>query len=208
MEDPERVYIDAAAVLSAGTEIYPDVHLKGRTSVAEGAIVGPGVFAVDSRIGPGTRVSYSVLTSVVVGAGAIIGPYAHLRPGSVLGDDTKVGSFVKTKAATIGAGTRVAHLAYVGDAEIGEEANIGAGAVTVNYDGFAKHRTVIGDRARVGSATMLVAPLEIGDDASTAAGSVITKNVPPGALGVERSPQRQVPGYAARRQHRANREPS
>ena len=126
----------------------------------------------------------------------------------MLGDRTRAGSFVETKAATVGDGSKLPHLAYVGDAEIGEGSNIGAGTVTVNYDGFTKHRTVIGDRARIGSATMLVAPVEIGDDAITGAGSVITKDVPSGALGVERSPQRQIPGYAARRQQRASRERS
>ncbi len=174
--------------------------------MGEGAAVGPGVMVTNSSIGSGTKVSYSVLDGVTVGADAVVGPYAHLRPGTELGDGTKAGSFVEMKASKVGAGSKVPHLSYVGDAEIGEESNIGAGTVTVNYDGYTKHRTVIGDRVRIGSDTMLVAPVEVGDDAYTGAGSVITKDVAPGALAVERSPQRELKGYAARRRRKADRE--
>lgn len=208
MQDPARVYVDAEVRMAPGVVLYPDVHLEGRTTIGAGAALGPGVFVADSEIGARTRVSYSVLTDVVVGEDATIGPYTHLRPGTDLGDGSKAGSFVEIKATSVGKGSTVPHLAYVGDAAIGDASNIGAGSVTVNYDGYAKHRTVIGDRVRIGSDTMLVAPVEIGDDAYTAAGSVITKDVSPGALAVERSPQREIPGYAARRRHRANREQS
>lgn len=206
MQDPERVYVDADAVLAPGAIIYPDVHIEGASRVDADAMIGPGVFISDSSVGSGSKVSYSVLSGVRVGANAVIGPYAHLRPGSELADDTKAGSFVEIKASDVGAGSKVPHLSYIGDATIGEGSNIGAGTVTVNYDGFVKHRTVVGDRVRIGSDTMLVAPVEIGDDALTGAGSVITRNVSPGALAVERSPQREIPGYAARRQRRADRE--
>ncbi len=142
---------------------------------------------------------YSVLQGAEVGARATVGPYARLRPGTVMGPESKVGTFVETKQTRIGARSKVPHLSYMGDAEIGEDSNIGAATITCNYDGFEKHRTIVGDRVRVGSATMLVAPVEIGDDAWTGAGSVITKDVSPGALAVERGAQREVPDYAARR---------
>jgi bifunctional UDP-N-acetylglucosamine pyrophosphorylase/glucosamine-1-phosphate N-acetyltransferase len=206
MADPERVYIDAGVRLAPGVEVYPDVHLEGATTVDADAVIGPGVFARDTSIGARSRVWYSVLVDIEAGADVEIGPYAHLRPGTGLDIGAKAGSFVEIKAARVGAGSKVPHLAYVGDATIGEGTNIGAGTITVNYDGFAKHHTVIGDRVRIGSDTMLVAPVEIGDDAYTGAGSVITKDVSPGSLAVERSPQREIPGYAARRQRRADRE--
>ena len=206
MVDPSRAYVDADVVVEPGATLYPDVHIEGASHIGRDAVVGPGVMITDSVIGAGTAVSYSVLDRVVVGADASIGPYAHLRPGSELGDGTKAGSFVEIKATTVGPGSNVPHLAYVGDAVIGEGSNIGAGTVTVNYDGYAKHRTIIGNRVRIGSDTMLVAPVEIGDDAYTGAGSVITKNVSPGALAVERSPQRELKGYAARRRRKAERE--
>lgn len=208
MEDPGRVYLDATVDLSPGAALKPDVHLEAGTVVGEGAVVGPGVFASQSDIGPGSRVMFSVLTQAIVGEGATVGPYAHLRPGTSLGDGAKVGSFVEVKQAALGDGAKVPHLSYVGDAAVGAGANVGAGTITVNYDGFQKHRTVIGERARIGSATMLVAPVEVGDDAYTGAGSVITRDVPPGSLAVARSPQRGYPGYAARRRHRAERESS
>lgn len=208
MQDPARAYVDVGVRLAPGVELYADVHLEGRTSVGEGAVIGPGVFVSDADIGPGTRVRYSVLQDVEVGRDAVIGPYAHLRPGTRLADAAKAGSFVELKSASVGKGSKVPHLAYVGDATIGEGTNIGAGSITVNYDGYAKHRTVIGDRVRIGSDTMLVAPIEVGDDAYTGAGSVLTRDVTPGALAVERSTQREIRGYAARRKRRADREQS
>lgn len=206
MIDPDRVYIDADARLGPGVVLYPDVHIEGAATVAASAVIGPGVFIADGSVGERSRVSYSVLREAHVGADSVVGPYAHLRPGTRLADATKAGSFVEIKAATVGQGSKVPHLAYIGDATIGEASNIGAGSITVNYDGYAKHRTVIGDRVRIGSDTMLVAPVQIGDDASTGAGSVITRNVGEGALAVERSPQREIAGYAARRRRKADRE--
>jgi bifunctional UDP-N-acetylglucosamine pyrophosphorylase/glucosamine-1-phosphate N-acetyltransferase len=199
MLDPGRVYLDAAVSLEAGARLYPDVHLEGNTTVAAEAVVGPQVFAADSAIGPGARVWYSVLRGAEVGEGAQVGPFASLRPGTRLAAAAKVGTFVETKNTVVGRGSKVPHLSYMGDATIGEGSNVGAGTITCNYDGTEKHRTVIGDRVFIGSDTMLVAPVEIGDDAYTGAGSTITRDVPPGALAVERSPQQEVPGYAAKK---------
>lgn len=202
MQDAGRVYIDASVKLEAGVRIRPGVHLEGSTSVSGGAELGPDCFIRDSRIGPDARIWYSVLRGASVGAGAEVGPYASLRPGAELGDGAKAGTFVEIKKSVVGPGAKVPHLAYVGDAEIGEEANVGAGTITANYDGYDKHRTRIGSRARIGSNTVLVAPVEVGDDAYTGAGSAITRNVPDGALGVERTSQREIPGYAQRRKAR------
>ncbi len=199
MQDPDRVYVEDTVELEPGAMLLPDVHLSGQTAVAAGARVGPNVSAEDSQIGPGAHVWYSVLRSAQVGEGAEVGPYASLRPGTVLRSNSKVGTFVETKKTTVGEGSKVPHLSYVGDAVIGRDANIGAGTITCNYDGIAKHSTVIGDRAFIGSDTMLIAPVTIGDDAVTGAGSAITKDVAPGALAVERSDQKEIPGYADRR---------
>lgn len=199
MLEPDRVYVDAGVVLSSGVRLYPGVHLEGDTTVAPGAEIGPDAHVRHSRIGEDAVIQYSVIDGAEVGARATVGPYARLRPGTVMGPESKVGTFVETKQTSIGARSKVPHLSYMGDAEIGEDANIGAATITCNYDGYEKHRTIIGDRVKIGSDTMLVAPLEVGDDAWTAAGSVITRDVTPGALAVERSPQREVSDYAARR---------
>jgi len=206
MEDPERTYVDADVLLEPGVRLRADTHLEGATTVAAGAEVGPSTYVTDSRIGPGAHVWYSVLRQADVGADAEVGPYVSLRPGAMLLDRSKAGTFVEIKNSVVGEDSKVPHLSYVGDAEIGKGSNIGAGTITVNYDGYQKHRTVIGDGAKIGSDTMLVAPVTIGDEAWTAAGSVITKDIAAGALAVARSPQREVPGYAARRRARADRE--
>lgn len=200
MLDPERVYLEPTVQLAPGVVLLPDVYLQGSTTVAAGARVGPSVLAEDSHIGEGTRVWYSVLRGAQVGEGAEVGPFASLRPGTVLGPETRAGTFVEMKNTSLARGAKVPHLSYMGDAQIGEESNVGAGSITCNYDGFEKHETVIGDRVRIGSDTMLVAPVEIGDDAWTGAGSTITRDVAPRALGVERSVQKDIPDYAARRE--------
>ncbi len=205
MEDPERTYVHADVTLAPGVRLYANVHLEGATNVGAGAVVGPDVFARDSDIGPEARVWYAVLREAVVGEEAEVGPYASVRPGSVLGARSKVGTFVETKNAELGEGAKVPHLSYMGDARIGRDANVGAGTITCNYDGVEKHETVIGDRAFIGSDTMLVAPVDIGADATTGAGSTITRDVAPGALAVERSTQREIPGYADRRRERQRR---
>ncbi|MDP8957649.1 MAG: bifunctional UDP-N-acetylglucosamine diphosphorylase/glucosamine-1-phosphate N-acetyltransferase GlmU [Actinomycetota bacterium] len=207
MLDPERVYLDADVRLERGVRLYPDVYLEGATAVGEGAELGPDVYARDSRIGQQSRVWYSVLREAEVGAQAEVGPFASLRPGTRLGDRSKAGTFVEMKNSQVGEGSKVPHLSYLGDAQVGREANIGAGTITANYDGFQKHQTVVGDRAFIGSDTMLVAPVRVGDEAVTGAGSVITEDVSPGALGIERSSQREVPGYASRRRERRKASP-
>ena len=199
MQDPSRIYVEATVTVESGARLYAGTHLEGATTVAADAEVGPDVFARDTSIGAGARVWYSVVRGADIGPEVEVGPYASLRPGTVLRRGSKAGTFVEMKATTVGEGTKVPHLSYLGDATVGERSNIGAGTITCNYDGFEKHETVIGDRVFVGSDTMLVAPVEIGDGAFTGAGSVITRDVAPGALAVERSPQKEIPGYADRK---------
>lgn len=199
MQDPDRVYVDATATLEPGARIYPGVHIEGDSRVGAGSQIGPDTFLLDTSVGRDARVWYSVLRGAEVGDEVDVGPYASLRPGTILRKGSKAGTFVEVKASEVGPGSKVPHLSYIGDATIGEDSNIGAGTITCNYDGFRKHRTVIGSRVFVGSDTMLVAPVELGDDSYTGAGSVISKDVSPGALAVERSDQREIPGYAEQR---------
>ncbi|MDP3983486.1 MAG: bifunctional UDP-N-acetylglucosamine diphosphorylase/glucosamine-1-phosphate N-acetyltransferase GlmU, partial [Acidimicrobiia bacterium] len=202
MQDPDRVYIDAAVELAPGVRLFPGVHLQGSCRVESGAVIGPETFISDSEVGQDARIWYSVVRAARVGAGAEVGPYASLRQGTVLKAAAKAGTFVEMKNTTLGEGAKVPHLSYMGDATIGARANVGAGSITCNYDGFDKHHTTIGEEAFIGSDTMLVAPVTIGDRAVTGAGSVITHDVAEGALAVERSVQKDVPGYAARREQR------
>lgn len=201
--DPASTYVDVGVKVGNDTTIHPNTVLEGATTIGEACTIGPGARIADSRVGDEATIQDSVVREARIGARATIGPYAHVRPGTVLGSDTKVGSFVEVKASRIGDGSKVPHLSYVGDATIGRNVNIGAGTVTVNYDGYAKHRTTIGDDVRIGSDTMLVAPVKIGRGAVTGAGSVITKDVPAGALAVERAEQRNVAGYRERKDRRA-----
>ena len=203
MIDPARTHVEADVIVAPRATLWPGVYLKGDTQVDAGAVVGPDVECTDSHIAADAVVRYAVLEGATVGPRATVGPFAYLRPGAVLEDDAKAGAHVEIKNSVVGPRSKVPHLSYVGDATIGEDTNIGAGTITVNYDGYDKHRTVIGDRVRIGSDTMLVAPVEIGDDAYTGAGSVITTDVAPGALAIERSPQKQIEGYAERRRRRA-----
>ena len=202
MLDPERTYIDETVTVEPGARIYPGVHLEGSTTVAAEATVGPEVFAVDSTIGAGSRVWYAVLRAAEVGEECEVGPYASLRPGTVLEKGSKIGTFVETKNTVMGEKAKAGHLAYLGDAQVGPRSNIGAGVVTVNYDGVEKSRTEIGEDAFIGSDTMLVAPVRIGDRASTGAGSVITRDVPDDALAIERSEQKEITDYSQRREER------
>lgn len=197
--DPATTYIDVDVRIGRDTVIHPSTFLSGSTSIGAACEVGPLTRIVDTRVGDGAVVQLSVVREARIGARAQVGPYAHLRPRTVLGPGSKAGTFVEIKASEIGEGGKVPHLTYVGDATIGRRANLGAGTVIVNYDGYEKHRTVVGDDARVGSDTMLVAPVKVGRGAVTGAGSVITKDVPGGALAVERSEQRVVKGYRARK---------
>ena len=197
--DPATTWLDADVTLEPDTEIGPSTHLEGRTAIASGARIGPGCVLRDTVVGAGASVISAVCESAEIGPGASVGPYTRLRPGTRLGPGTRAGSFVEMKNAVVGKGSKVPHLTYVGDADIGSGSNIGAATVFVNYDGAAKHHTSVGDHVRIGSDTMLVAPVEVGDGAYTAAGSVITENVPPGAMAIGRSRQRNVPGWVARR---------
>ncbi len=202
MLDPERTYIDDTVEVAPGARIYPGVHLEGSTTVGPGAQVGPDVFAVDSNIGGGSTVWYSVLRGATVGEDCEVGPYASLRPGTFMGRGSKAGTFVETKNTTLGEKAKAPHLSYLGDATVGARSNIGAGTITCNYDGYEKHETVIGEDVFIGSDTMLVAPVTIGDRATTGAGSVITNDVEPDALALERTEQRELPGYSQRRAER------
>jgi bifunctional UDP-N-acetylglucosamine pyrophosphorylase / glucosamine-1-phosphate N-acetyltransferase len=197
--DPERTYIDDGVRVEPGARIYPGTHLEGATSVGAGSEIGPDVFAVDSVIGANTKVWYAVLRGTQVGSECEVGPYASLRQGTVLEDGSKIGTFVETKNTVMGEGAKANHLTYLGDADVGARTNIGAGVVTVNYDGVKKSRTEIGEDAFIGSDTMLVAPVKVGDRGSTGAGSVITEDVGEDALAIERSDQREIPGYAQKR---------
>ena len=197
--DPDRTYVDAGVQVGVDSVIQPLTFLEGDTRIGRGCTIGPSTRISDSRVDDDAEVQFSVVRGAKIGARATVGPYANLRPGTVLAPDAKAGAFVEIKASRVGQGSKVPHLSYVGDAEIGEGANIGAGTITCNYDGYEKHRTIIGDRAFIGSDTMLVAPVRVGRDAVTGAGSAITRDVPDGALAVERAEQRVVDGYAKRR---------
>lgn len=197
--DPATVWVDVDVALSRDVLLHPGVQLHGCTSVAEGAVVGPDCTLRDCSVGAAAQVVRTHATAAEIGPAAAVGPWSYLRPGTVLHARAKVGAYVEVKASTVGEGSKVPHLSYVGDAEIGPGSNVGAATVVVNYDGLAKHRTVIGEHVRIGSDTMLVAPVTVGDGAYTAAGSVITQDVPPGAMAVARARQRNVEGWVQRR---------
>lgn len=197
--DPETTWVDVTVELAPDATLRPGVQLHGSTRVASAADVGPDTTLVDCEVGEGARVVRTHATGAEIGPEANVGPFTYLRPGVRLERGAKAGAFVEIKASTVGEGAKVPHLSYVGDADIGERANIGAATVVVNYDGVAKHRTVVGRHARVGSDTMLVAPVTVGDGAYTAAGSVITEDVPPGAMGVGRARQRNVEQWVERK---------
>jgi bifunctional UDP-N-acetylglucosamine pyrophosphorylase/glucosamine-1-phosphate N-acetyltransferase len=162
--------------------LLPGVILEGRTSVGPGSVVGPDTRLIDTVVGEGATVTYTVAREAEIGDGVTVGPYSHLRPGTRLSKGAKAGSFVEIKSSDVGEGAKVPHLAYVGDADIGAGANLGAGTITANYDGRTKHRTKVGAQAQIGSNTVLVAPVEVGEGAYTGAGAVVTTDVPPGAL--------------------------
>jgi bifunctional UDP-N-acetylglucosamine pyrophosphorylase/glucosamine-1-phosphate N-acetyltransferase len=196
--DPASVWLDADVTLSPDVVLHPGVQLHAGTLVGPGAAIGPDSTLSGCTIGTAATVVRTHAVDAVVDDGAQIGPFAYLRPGSHIGAHAKVGTFVETKNTQVGPGAKVPHLSYVGDATIGEGSNIGAATVFVNYDGVAKHRTTVGAHARTGADNMFVAPVTIGDGAYTAAGSVITQDVPPGALAIARSHQRNVEGWVSR----------
>ena len=197
--DSATTWVDVDVDLEPDVTILPSCTLRGPTSVASGAIIGPGTTLIACEVGEQATVRHAWAELAVIGPQANVGPFTYLRPGTVLGRDTRAGAYVEIKNSNVGTGAKVPHLSYVGDAEIGEGTNIGAATVFVNYDGVDKHRTVIGAQVRIGSDTMLVAPVEVGDGAYTAAGSVITENVPPGAMAVGRARQRNIIDWVLRR---------
>ena len=205
--NPGATVIDAGVEIGSDTVIAPFTCLHGDTRIGSGSTVGPGCTLVDAQVGDRATILHSYIKGAVVGDRVSVGPFAYLRPGTVLREGSKAGTFVEIKNSDVGAGTKVPHLSYIGDADIGEDTNLGAATITANYDGYRKNRTTIGSRVKTSVDTTLVAPVTVGDDAFTAAGSVIGKDVPPGALGgspgVARSQQRNVDGYAERRKRQA-----
>ncbi len=198
MTDPAQVYLDADVCVGADTHLLPGVHLRTGTVIGERCVIGPNCVIEASHVGDDAQIINAVVRESVVGSKTSVGPFAFLRPGTDLAESAKIGTFVETKNARIGARAKVPHLSYIGDAEIGEETNIGAGNITANYDGFRKHRTIVGARVKTGSDCVLVAPVTIGDDAMTGAGSIITEDVPNGALGIARSRQRVIEDFTRR----------
>ncbi|GAA3111713.1 bifunctional UDP-N-acetylglucosamine diphosphorylase/glucosamine-1-phosphate N-acetyltransferase GlmU [Streptomyces rectiviolaceus] len=197
--DPASTWVDATVTYEQDALVHPGTQLQGTTHLGEGAEVGPNSRLRNVRVGAGARVDNTVAYDSEVGEQASVGPYAYLRPGTRLGVRAKAGTYVEMKNATIGEGTKVPHLSYVGDATIGDFTNIGAASVFVNYDGEAKHHTTVGSHCKTGSDNMFVAPVTVGDGAYTAAGSVITKDVPAGSLAVARGQQRNIEGWVARK---------
>ncbi|MEN9305293.1 MAG: hypothetical protein RLY76_561 [Actinomycetota bacterium] len=197
--DPMSTWIDVTAEIGLDVHIEPGTAIKGTTKIGQSAIVGPRTTLINTEMGSQAKVFESHCESAFIGDGAQVGPFTHLRAGTKLSAQVRVGSFVEIKNSVIGASSKVPHLSYVGDATVGEHTNIGAATVVVNYDGVEKHQTVIGDHVRIGSDSMLVAPVTIGDGAYTAAGSVITEDVPAGALGIARSKQSNILGWVLKK---------
>ncbi len=197
--DPASTWIHESVDLAPDVTLLPGTSLEGATTIGEGATIGPDTTLRDVEVGPGASVVRSHVSLAVISAGAQVGPYAYLRPGTQLGENGKIGAFVETKNAQIATGGKVPHLAYCGDAEVGEGSNIGAGVIFANYDGLAKNRTLVGKHSFVGSDSVLVAPVTIGDGSYVAAGSVVTDDVGPGELAVARGRQRNIPGWVLNR---------
>jgi len=197
--DPASTWIEVGVEIEPDVRIEPGCSLIGDTAIGTGSVVGPHTTIIDSGLGGEVHVPHSYLVECEVSDRCTIGPFAYLRPKAALGEGAKAGTFVEIKNSNIGAGTKVPHLSYIGDADVGPGANLGAATITANYDGFVKSRTKIGEGARISVDTTLVAPVEVGDSAYTGAGSVITEDVPPGALGIARASQQNVEGYAERK---------
>jgi len=195
VQDPATTWIDLDVSIEADAEILPGTQLVGATAIAAGAVVGPDTTLRDTEVGERATVNRVDATLAVIGDGASVGPFAYLRPGTILGEDGKIGTFVETKNAIIGRGSKVPHLSYIGDAEVGEQSNIGANTITANYDGVHKHRTEVGSHVRTGSHNVFVAPVRIGDGAYTGAGTTVRKDVPAGSLAISYAPQRNTDGW-------------
>jgi bifunctional UDP-N-acetylglucosamine pyrophosphorylase/glucosamine-1-phosphate N-acetyltransferase len=199
MTDPDLVWVGPHVEIERDVELLPMTFLFGSTTVGEGSVIGPGSRVTDSQIGKSVRIDASVVIESVLEDGASVGPVSFIRPGTVLRAGAKAGHAVEIKKSTIGEDSKVPHLSYIGDATLGKRVNVGAGSITCNYDGVEKHPTVIGDDAFIGSDTMLVAPVTVGEGAVTGAGSAITCDVPANALAVERTDLRTVEGWAERK---------
>jgi bifunctional UDP-N-acetylglucosamine pyrophosphorylase/glucosamine-1-phosphate N-acetyltransferase len=197
--DPTTTWIDFNVKIESDVVIYPGTAISGDSHIKSGAVIGPRTTLVECEVGQSASVVESFATKSTIGNSAKVGPYTYLRKGTVLANESKAGAFVEIKNSTVGKGSKIAHLSYVGDAQIGEESNIGAATVFVNYDGEQKHQTKIGDQVRIGSDTMLVAPVTVGDGAYTAAGSVINEDVPAGAIGIGRARQVNILGWVLRK---------
>jgi len=207
-EDPATAYVGPEVTIGRDTVIGPNVQLRGRTRIGEGCRLDGTAYLVDTALGDRVHLLFGcVADGAEIGPDARIGPFARLRPGTRLAERVHIGNFVETKQAVLGAGTKANHLTYLGDCEVGPDTNVGAGTITCNYDGFAKHRTTIGARVQIGSDTQLVAPVSVGDDAYVGAGTTVTRDVPPGALVLSRVPQQEVAGWVARKRTRAARAP-
>ena len=197
--DPESTFIDASVQIGKDTVVYPHCYLEGPTVIGEDCTIYPGAHIVASRIGNGVIIfDHCLIRESEVGDGARVGPFAHLRPQSQVGREARIGNFVEIKKSEVGEGSKVPHLSYVGDSSLGRKVNLGAGSITCNYDGFEKHRTRIGDEAFVGSNTIFIAPVSVGEGAIVAAGSVVTEDVPPQALAIARARQINKEGWASR----------
>ena len=196
--DPATTWIDTDVTIGQDARILPGTQLLGATTIGSGAVIGPEVTLIDTEVGEKAEVERAKANLAVIGAGATVGPYSYLRPGTVLGAKGRIGGFVETKNAQIGEGAKVPHLTYAGDVEIGPGANIGAGTIFANYDGVAKHRSRIGKDSFVGSHTVVISPVDVADGAYVAAGSALTQDVNPGEIAVARAKQRNVPGWVAR----------
>ena len=193
--DPATTWIDSTVTLEQDTTVLPNTHLQGTTHISEDAVIGPDTTLVDTHVGAGAKVTRTQAAGARIGEGAAVGPFTYIRPGTVLGEQGKIGAFYETKNVTIGRGSKLSHLGYAGDAEIGEFTNIGCGNITANYDGVNKHRTVIGDHVRTSSNTVFIAPVTVGDGAYTGAGAVVRKDVPAGSLALTVAPQRNAEGW-------------
>jgi bifunctional UDP-N-acetylglucosamine pyrophosphorylase/glucosamine-1-phosphate N-acetyltransferase len=204
--NPAATVIDVGVTIGRDSVIAPFTSLHGTTRVGQESTIGPSSTLIDAEVGDRSTVLHSYVTGAAIGDKVSVGPFAYLRPGTVLREGSKAGTFVEIKNSDVGRGTKVPHLSYIGDADIGEQTNLGASTITANYDGYRKHRTTIGDRVKTSVDTTLVAPVSVGDDAYTAAGSVITTDIPDGALGVARARQANLDGYAERRRQRADAE--
>jgi bifunctional UDP-N-acetylglucosamine pyrophosphorylase/glucosamine-1-phosphate N-acetyltransferase len=197
--DPASTLIDVGVTIGEDTVVEPSSYLRGDTRIGRGCTVGPLTTLIGATLGDDIAAPHSYLVSCEVRDGATVGPFAYLRPGTLLRERSKAGTFVEIKNSDVGVGSKVPHLSYIGDADIGEDTNLGAATITANYDGVHKHRTTIGDRVHTGVDTTLVAPVTLGDESWTGANSALTENVPPGALGIARERQVNHEGYTARR---------